>query len=191
SIPVRNRLVGSAERSDGLCSSDRLGPVARVAAVADYSLRLGSRQKDSNFSVVDLDVVGAELDREIELVLAGADVVLPAVPGRGGDAAVESPCAGRAVEVEAVALEGVEAAVAVRERDVLVADADGSDGAGRDVLGACDGHELHGRDPSNRAYKRGTLPPWRRSCCVGSMSSSAASSRPCCRGITSCRRTAP
>src|SRR2546428_13918279 len=43
---------------------------------------------DSNFSVVDLDVVGAQLDRKVELVLAGAHVVLPAVPGTGEDAAL-------------------------------------------------------------------------------------------------------
>ena len=116
------------------------------------------RYSDSNFSVGDLDVVGLELDREIELVLARADVVLPAVPGTGEDATLEAALAQWPLEVEAVRLDGVEAAVAIGERDLLLARLHGPDGARRDVLHPCDGHELHGRDPSNRTYKRGTLP---------------------------------
>jgi hypothetical protein len=112
---------------------------------------------DAHFSVVDLDVVGAELDREVELVLPGADVVLPAVPGTREDAVLESALAERPLEVEAVPLDGVEAAVAVRERDVLVACADGRDRTRRDVFDACDGYERHGRDPSNRTHERDTL----------------------------------
>jgi hypothetical protein len=114
---------------------------------------------DSNFSVFDLDVVGAELDREVELVLSRADVVLPAVPGTGEDAPLEAALAERALQVEAVALDGEEAAVAVGKGDVLVTGADTADRARRDVLDPRDGHEFHGRDPSNATHKRGTLPP--------------------------------
>jgi len=70
---------------------------------------------------------------------------------------VEPALAERALEVEAVPLNGEEAAVAVSERDVLVARADGRDRAQRDVLDACDRHELHARDPSNRTHERDTL----------------------------------
>jgi hypothetical protein len=99
---------------------------------------------DSNFSVFDLDVVGAELDREVELVLSRADVVLPAVPGTAQDAALEAALAERALQMQAMLLDGVETTVAVGERDLLVARADAADGARRDLLGARDGHEFHG-----------------------------------------------
>ncbi len=59
--------------------------------------------------------------------------------------------------METVPLDGEEAAVAVCERDVLGACANGRDRAWWDVLDAGDGHELHGRDPSNRAHDRDTL----------------------------------
>jgi hypothetical protein len=95
----------------------------------------------SNFSVFDLDVVGSQLDREIELVLAGSHVVLPAVPRAGQDAAFEPALAEGPTEVEAVWLEGVEAALAVGESDLLVAGSDGADVAWRQVLGAGDGQE--------------------------------------------------
>src|SRR4051794_14486570 len=72
------------------------------------------RQPDSNLAVFDVDVVGAELDREVELVLPRAHVVLPAVPRAAEDAALEAALAERALEVEAVLLDGVEAAVAMR-----------------------------------------------------------------------------
>jgi hypothetical protein len=113
---------------------------------------------DSNVSVVDLDVVGAELDREVELVLSGADVVLPPVPRAGEHAPFQAAVAERSLQVKAVPLDGVEAAVAVGERDLFVAGLGGDDGAGRDVLDPCDGHELHARDPSNGCGERGTLP---------------------------------
>jgi hypothetical protein len=79
------------------------------------------------------------------------------VPRAGEDAAFEAPVAERALQVDAVPLDGVEAAVAVRERDLLVSCAYGRDRPGRDILDACDGHELHGRDPSNRTHERDTL----------------------------------
>jgi hypothetical protein len=95
----------------------------------------------SNFSVFDLDVVGSQLDREIELVLTGSHVVLPAVPRAGQDAAFEPALAEGPSEVEAVRLEGVEAALAVGKGDLVVAGPDGSDVARGQVLGACDGQE--------------------------------------------------
>ena len=95
----------------------------------------------SNFSVFDLDVVGSQLDREIELVLTGPHVVLPAVPRAGQDAAFEPALAKGSSEVEAVRLEGVEAALAVGEDDLIVACSDGSDVARGQVLGARDGQE--------------------------------------------------
>jgi hypothetical protein len=57
-----------------------------------------------------------------------------------------------------VLLDGVEAAVAVRERDLLLACAHAANGARRDVLDARDSDKIHGRDPSNRTHERGTLP---------------------------------
>src|SRR4051812_44150638 len=149
------------------------------------------RYSDSNFSVLDLDVVGPELDREIELVLPRAHVVLPAMPRTRQDAAPQEPLAERALQVDAVLLDRVEAAVAMSECDLLVSRTDSPDAARRDVLDPSDRDEFHGRDPSNRPYKRGTLLAWRRSCSVGSMSSSGASSRRCFPAITSLRRTAP
>src|SRR5882724_3051402 len=68
---------------------------------------------DSNFSVFNLDVVGPQLDREVELVLACSDVVLPAVPGAGEHTSVELALGERPLEVEAVRLHCIETAVAV------------------------------------------------------------------------------
>src|SRR5438132_7263549 len=86
---------------------------------------------DSNFSVFHLDVVRLQLDREIELVLPGADVVLPAVPRAGEDAALQLPVAERPLQVDAVRLDGVEPAVAVRQRNLVLAGPDCADGARR------------------------------------------------------------
>src|SRR2546423_6827444 len=98
---------------------------------------------DSNFSVFDLDVVGLQLDGEVELVLAGAYVVLPSVPGAREDAAFEAALAERALEVEAVRLHRVEASIAVRERNLLVPGPHRPDSARRDVLDPRHGDEIH------------------------------------------------
>src|SRR5213595_3844794 len=90
--------------------------------------RISSRPRsnaDADLSVLDPDVVRLELDCEVELVLARADVVLPAVPGAGEDAALEPPLPERPLEVDAVRLDRVEAAVAVGERKLHVAGVDG------------------------------------------------------------------
>jgi hypothetical protein len=118
---------------------------------------------DSNVSVFDLDVVGPELDGEVELVLAGAHVVLPPVPGATQHAAFEASFAERSLEMEAVALECIEGAVAVRQRDLLVADLERANGPGRDVVHTCDADEavLHGADPNKglRSHVRARYPP--------------------------------
>ena len=105
---------------------------------------------DSNFSVFHLDVVGSELDREVEFVLPGPDVVLPAVPGAGEHAALELAVAQRALQVQAVLLHGIEAPVAVGECDLLFARLDATDRSGREVLGLGDRNEavFHPRDPT-------------------------------------------
>ena len=50
----------------------------------------------------------------------------------------------RSVQMEALGLDGVKAAVAVRQGDLILAGADGPNGAWRDVLDPGDGHEIHG-----------------------------------------------
>ena len=105
---------------------------------------------DSNFSVFDLDVIRPQLDREIELVLARSHVVLPPVPGAGEHAALQLALAERALEMHAVRLHGVEAAVAVRQRELFLASLDAEDAAGRNVLDSSDGDEavFHAGDPT-------------------------------------------
>jgi CheY-like chemotaxis protein len=93
-----------------------------------------------------------KLDRQVEFVLAGADVVLPAVPGAREDAVFELPVAEWALEVQAVALDGVEASVAMGERDLLVTRLDRDDRPGRYVLDPRDRNEVvfgHPLDTSN------------------------------------------
>ncbi len=98
---------------------------------------------NSNFSVFDPDVVRPQLDGEVELVLTRPHVVLPAVPGTGEDAPFEVAVRERPLEVEARLLDGVEAAAALREGDLLLACLDGPDGSGRDVLHTRDRNERH------------------------------------------------
>ena len=123
-----------------------------------------SSNADSNFSVFDLDVVRLQLDGEVELVLARADVVLPAVPGAGQDAPLEAAVAERPLEVKAVPLHRKEAAVAVSQRDFGLADLEWADYPGRDVLYAGNSDEtvfLHVRDPNKglSSHVRARYPP--------------------------------
>ena len=97
-----------------------------LAAADQLESTFAARSRTRTLSVFDLDVVGAQLDREVELVLARAHVVLPAVPRAGEDAALEVAVAERALQVEAVLLHRVEAAVAVSDGDLLVAGLDRS-----------------------------------------------------------------
>jgi hypothetical protein len=112
-----------------------------------------SSNADSNFSVFDLNVVGLQLDREVELVLTRPDVVLPAVPRTAEHAPFESALAERAPEMQAMALHGIEAAVAVGESDLDLARLDRADCSRWNVVHARDGDEavVHRADPSKGA----------------------------------------
>src|SRR5437870_4876349 len=106
------------KKSRSCCGAARQA-VSSSSCAAKYSpARMSANPSlyaDSNFSVFHLDVVRLQLDREVELVLPGADVVLPAVPRAGEDAALELAVTERSLQMEALRLDGVEAAVAVRE----------------------------------------------------------------------------
>ena len=78
----------------------------------------------------------------VELVEAGADVVLPAVPGTRQDVVLDLPFAERPLEVEAGALHGVELVPDPRQRQLDVARVHAPDRAGADLVGAGDGY-LH------------------------------------------------
>src|SRR5438874_685779 len=97
------------------------------SCAAKYSpARISSRpasNPDADLSVGDLHVVGLELNREVELVFPGAHVVLPAMPGTGEDAVLEHALPERPLQVQAVLLHRVEAAVAMGQRDLLLAGA--------------------------------------------------------------------
>jgi hypothetical protein len=73
------------------------------------------------------------------------------MPRARQDAALQPAFAQRALEVEAVALRGVETAVAVRERDLVVSHTDGVQRPGRDVI-----HPSH-RDELASTHRRATL----------------------------------
>ncbi len=103
---------------------------------------------DSNFSVFHLDVVRAQLNREVELVLSRPHVVLPAVPWAREHAAFQAAFAQRALEMKAVLLDGVEAAGAVREGDLLVPSLHGTHRSRWHVLDLRNGDEpLVGHSP--------------------------------------------
>jgi len=65
---------------------------------------------------------------------------------------LQRPFPERALQVKAMLLHGIEAAVAMGERDLLVARVHGGDSPGRDILDACHRHERplgHRLDTSN------------------------------------------
>src|SRR5207248_6413758 len=101
--------------------------------------------------------------RKVELVLAGAHVVLPAVPGAREHTSLQPTLAERPLEVEAVPLHRVEAAVAVGKCDLRLACLDTADRSGRNLLDPRDGDEavLHRRDPTKglRSHVRARYPP--------------------------------
>src|SRR5207244_1258956 len=104
---------GAARQASSSSSCAAKYSPARISSTpASYS--------DSNFSVFHLDVVRAELDREVELVLPRAHVVLPAVPGARQHAPLELAVTERSLQMEALRLDGVKAPVAVRQGDVLL-----------------------------------------------------------------------
>ena len=72
------------------------------------------------------------------------------MPGAREHTALQPALAERPLEVEAVRLHGVEAAVAVGQRDLVLAGLDGADGSGGNILDSSDGDEavFHPGDPT-------------------------------------------
>jgi len=83
-------------------------------------------------------------------VLARAHVVLPPVPGAREHAALQLALAERPLEVEAVPLHGVEAAIAVGQGDLLLSGLDALDGSGGNIVDSSDRDEavFHAGDPT-------------------------------------------
>jgi len=106
---------------------------------------------DADLAVLDLDVVRLELDGAVELVLAGPDVVLPAVPGAAEDMAFEPALAERSLQMEAMALNRVHLAVDPGERELDVVDLHAGKRAWMDLVDAGDRLEtilFHTLDPN-------------------------------------------
>ena len=101
---------------------------------------------DPNRVLFDFDLKRRLADAGVETVLAGGDVVLPAVPGTGDDAAGDGSFGERAALMRTQAVEGVEETVEIKQRDDATGDREFSAGAGRDVGDGCEfvpvGHEL-------------------------------------------------
>ena len=97
------------------------------------------------------------MNREVELVLTGAHVVLPAVPGTGEDTPLQPAFAERSLEVHAARLDRVEAAVAMGQRDLCLSGLDSTDGPGRKVLDPRHGDEaaFHPLDPTKGLSRHG------------------------------------
>ena len=72
------------------------------------------------------------------------------MPGAGDHTPVQPAVAERPLEVEAVRLHGVEAPVAVGQRDLVLAGLDATDGSGGNLLDSSDGDEavFHAADPT-------------------------------------------
>src|SRR5438309_9748480 len=88
------------KKSRSSCGAPRQASSSSSCAAKYSPARMSSTPAsyaDSNFSVFHLDVVRAELDRKVELVLSGAHVVLPAVPGAGQHAPLELAVAERSL----------------------------------------------------------------------------------------------
>src|SRR5213080_2960613 len=109
----------------------------------------------------------------VELVLARAHVVLPAVPGAAQGLSLELAFRKRPAEMQARVLRGEEFALDVGDRNCLVVDLHGRDRPRRDVLDTGDvaelnlGHLDEGNNPAGRfgvSIGSVTLVPWRRSC---------------------------
>src|SRR6476659_2237967 len=96
---------------------------------------------DANVAALDVDGIGLDPDRVVELVETRADVVLPPVPGAGQDVIRERALAERPVEVQAGALGRVPLAVDVGQRELALAGADAAHRPGGDVLDLRDGEQ--------------------------------------------------
>src|SRR4051812_27976928 len=108
-----------------------------------------SRRRDLHLTVLDPHRVRLELDRAVELVLAGAHVVLPAVPRAAHHVALEVTLAKRALQVDAVAVERVDLVPDAGQRELLLAGARTGERTGLELVQARDCLELgHGLDPS-------------------------------------------
>src|SRR5262249_56518702 len=107
-------------------------------------------ERDEDVAALDLGLVARDL-QVVRDALAGADVVLPGVPGAGDDAALEVALAERAAAMRALVVERVKDPVHVEERDVLAADRHSFSGAGSDLGHRADLHERrHGRASGTR-----------------------------------------
>src|SRR4029079_1747525 len=151
--------AGAARHASSSASCAAKNSPPRISS----SPRASSSEIDPDLAVLDRDQVGLELDRAVELVLAGADVVLPAMPRTSEYVAVEPSLAQRRLQVDAVAVHRVHVVADAGERDVLLADPDARQGAGSDLVQAGDNFVLrHALDPSGgRCYvcARGDIPP--------------------------------
>ncbi len=101
---------------------------------------------DPNRVLFDFDFKLRLADARVEAVLAGGDVVLPAVPGTGDDTAGDGSFGDRAALMCTQAVESVEVAVEIEQRDDATSDREFSTGARRYVDDGREfvpiGHEL-------------------------------------------------
>jgi hypothetical protein len=100
-----------------------------------------SSDGDLDLAVLDANRVGLELDRAVELVLAGPDVVLPAVPGAAQDVTLQPALAKGPLEMEAVTLQREDLVADPGKRDVLLADTDAGQRSRLDLVGLRDSHK--------------------------------------------------
>src|SRR5262249_37673939 len=148
----------------------------------DHQIILLDRHRKRLGHVRSLDQLGAGLDRHLVLArahrlrvaprLAGADVVLPAMPGAAQELAPARQAivagairqheradlaeAQRAAGVRAAVGERKEFAVEIEDADLASADADDPAGAGRDIAGPRDDLPAHGRPYSALAFSSST-----------------------------------
>src|SRR5207247_8117075 len=116
---------------------------------------------DRDLAVLDADLVGAQTDRVVELVQSRAHVVLPTVPGAGEDGVLQMTFGERALQVEAVALNGVHLSADVREGDLLALDLDVLHPPWRNLFRAGDGDEPLCDHRATRSARFERCAPWR------------------------------
>src|SRR5437763_16970694 len=96
-----------------------------------------SSERDLHLTAFDLDLERLQPDRVVELVLARAHVVLPAVPGAAQGLSLELTFRKRSAQMQARVLRCEYFAVYVGDRSCLVGDLHGRDRPRRDVLDTC------------------------------------------------------
>ena len=104
--------------------------------------RLAQLCRDLDLAVFHPDVERPQPDRAVELVLAGANVVLPSVPRARQHRPFEPAAAERPLEVHARVLDGEELTVDVAQRDCLLAHVDHLDRARWHLADTRDRREL-------------------------------------------------